>query len=96
MFHSGVSQTLCKLRYRLWIPHGRSIVRTVLNRCRICRRAEGGPYKMPPMAPLPSKRVTESTQFLRTGMDYLGPLYVKDFDEPKKVWVWLWLHVQFI
>ena len=87
LLHSGVSQTLAGVRYKYWIPHGRSIVKTVLQQCSVCRRHEGGPYKMPPMAPLPTSRVRESCPFSKTGVDYFGPLLVKSGDGPKKVWI---------
>ena len=79
--HSGVSQTLNQIRYRFWIPHGRAGVRNVIGQCVVCRRLEGGPYKIPPMRPLPSSS--------RTGLDYLGPLLIKAADGAKKVWVCL-------
>ncbi|XP_052809626.1 uncharacterized protein LOC128238092 [Mya arenaria] len=41
------------------------------------------------MAPLPASRVQESNAFARTGVDYLGPLYVKAPEGSKKVWVCL-------
>ena len=75
--HVGVSQTLGLVRHRYWIPHGRSVVKKVLRSCILCRRHEGGPYRMPLMPPLPGKRVFESTPFTYTGIDYFGPLFVK-------------------
>ncbi|CAC5415551.1 unnamed protein product [Mytilus coruscus] len=51
ILHSGVSQTLGKLRQIYWIPQGRATVRQVIRHCKICRRFEGGAYKMPAMAP---------------------------------------------
>ncbi|XP_052762257.1 uncharacterized protein LOC128204895 [Mya arenaria] len=76
--HSGVSQTLAAVRNRFWIPHGRAAVKQVLQSCRVCRRFECGPYKLPPMSAYPTKRVTESKPFSKIGLDYLGPLLVKD------------------
>lgn len=87
--HSGVSQTLSQIRYRYWIPQGRSVVRSVLRSCLICRRYEGGPYKTPSMPPLPGIRVKEARPFVRTGLDYLGPLYVRSSNNSKKVWICL-------
>ena len=55
--HVGVSQTLSLIRQKYWIPGGRSAVKTVLLKCSVCRHYEGGPYKMPSMPPLPTKRV---------------------------------------
>lgn len=45
---------------------------------------------MPPIPPLPAERVTRSSPFTETGLDYLGPLYVRDeTSEEKKVWICL-------
>lgn len=87
--HSGVSQTLSQVRYKYWLPHGRATVRSVLRNCTVCRRHEGGPYRMPVMAPLPKTRVSEAIPFSRTGLDYLGPMYIKTSDGQRKVWVCL-------
>lgn len=87
--HIGVAQTLGLVRHRYWIPHGRSVVKRVLRHCAICRRHEGGPYKMPLMPPLPNKRVSKSVPFTCTGIDYFGPLLIKIKSENQKVWVCL-------
>ena len=44
---------------------------------------------MPQMAPYPPSRIEESATFTYTGIDYLGPPYVKVNDESvtQKVWV---------
>ena len=98
LLHSGVSQTLAHTRKEYWIPHGRSKVKKVLNQCRVCRRTEGNPYKMPRMPPWPKERVNEALLFEHTGLDYFGPLYVKQYPhasdqkttpEIRKVWVCL-------
>jgi len=89
LLHAGVAQTLCQIRQKYWIPHGRSTVKSVLKNCRICRKHEGGPFTMPDMPQLPKQRVTKSTPFSNTGLDYLGPLYVKHSTGTKKVWVCL-------
>lgn len=44
---------------------------------------------MPSITPLPSIRVRESKPFSRTGLDYLGPMYIKTSEGSKKVWVCL-------
>jgi hypothetical protein len=89
ILHSGVSQTLTRIRQRFWITKGRSTVKATINQCSVCRRHEGGPYRMPTMSPLPSSRVTESRAFSRVGIDYLGPLQVKTNEDPIKVWICL-------
>ncbi|XP_053395601.1 uncharacterized protein LOC128555857 [Mercenaria mercenaria] len=89
MHHCGVSQTLSEIRHRFWIPRGRATIRTILKLSTVCKRMEGGPYKLSQMAPLPKERVSESTPFSYVGLDYLGPLYIKENKESKKVWVCL-------
>ena len=51
--HCGVSQCSSQVRYKYWIPHGRAAVKSVIQSCLVCRRHEGGPYKLPSMSPLP-------------------------------------------
>ena len=89
MKHTGVSHTLSEVRNEYWIPRGRTEVRKVLTKCQVCVRHEGGPYKLPEMPPYPKERVTAAAPFSFTGLDYLGPLYIKDGQNSKKVWVCL-------
>ena len=98
VLHSGVSQTLAQTRQEYWIPQGRALTKQILNSCLICKRTEGGPFAMPEMPPLPRERVARSAPFEFTGVDYFGPLYIKQFVQTsghdtevvsKKVWVCL-------
>ncbi|MES9884883.1 MAG: hypothetical protein ABW185_28910, partial [Sedimenticola sp.] len=89
LLHAGVSQTLSHTRQKYWIPQGRQCVKGVLRTCKTCQRYEGGPYKMPEMPALPKDRVTVSPPFTKTGLDYLGPLYVKTQSGTKNTWVCL-------
>ena len=93
--HSGVSQTLARTQMQYWIPQGRLQVKKVISNCKVCRRLEGGPFPMPKMPPCPKERVAQSFPFEYTGLDYLGPFYIKIYSEDsnqptvKKVWVCL-------
>ncbi|XP_066926074.1 uncharacterized protein [Clytia hemisphaerica] len=90
LFHSGVNHTLAEMRKQYWIPQGRAEIKHVLRRCKICRKHQGGPYKMPDMSPYPRSKLTRSTPFKTTGLDYFGPLKVKQADgSTQKVWVCL-------
>ena len=98
VLHSGVSQTLATVRQEYWIPHGRAIIKRILKICRVCRRVEGAPFAMPRMPDLPRERVARSQPFEYTGIDYFGPLYIKEFYQvtdkspeqiERKVWVCL-------
>ena len=87
LLHAGVSQTLAIIRNKYWIPKGRSEVRRVTNSCQVCKKWEGGSFKMQGMPPLPKFRVSPSSPFTYVGVDYFGPLYIKG---NKKVWVCLY------
>ncbi len=91
LFHSGVAHTVSQLRMEYWLPRARTEVRRVLLKCQICRRQEGGPYKAPVMPSLPRSRVSKFSAFSNVGLDYLGPLYVKEIDgSTVKVYVCLY------
>uniref|UniRef100_A0AAF5RY68 DUF5641 domain-containing protein n=1 Tax=Wuchereria bancrofti TaxID=6293 RepID=A0AAF5RY68_WUCBA len=48
---------------RFWIPKGRTEVKRIINRCRICKRWNSRSFKLPPMASLPETRVNRSRAF---------------------------------
>ena len=89
LVHVGVSHTLSCLRQEYWIPHGRVAVRSVISRCLICRRHEGPSFSLPQMPPWPKQRVAQSAPFQFTGLDYLGPILVKEEDKMVKMWICL-------
>ena len=89
LFHAGTSHTLSFIRRTYWIPHGRTEVRSAIFRCGTCKKYQGGPFKMPNMSPWPRIKVTRSSPFTHTGLDYLGPLYVREENSKKKVWICL-------
>ena len=88
--HAGVSHTLAIIRQRYWIPQGRAAAHAVLNKCVVCRKAEGPPFPLPKMPPLPDVRIRQSRPFQHIGLDYFGPLFVTTATESDlKVWVCL-------
>jgi len=90
LFHAGVNHTLSQIRMKYWIEKGRAEVKKVLRQCKICRKYQGGPFKMPQMSPWPKEKLTRSLPFQHTGLDYFGPLYIKKSNgEKQKVWVCL-------
>ena len=83
------AHTLSKVREQFWVPQGKAEVIAVLKKCTLCRRHEGAALRLPPFPSLPKERVSASAPFQHVGVDYLGPLYVVDHGESKKVWVCL-------
>ena len=92
VMHGGMKATLTELRSRYWIVGGRQLVKKLLHSCVICRRFQARPYCPPPTPPLPSFRVTKSPPFSHAGVDYAGPLYVRDAiaSSSRKVWICLY------
>ena len=75
--HMGQECVLSSLRETFWIIKGRSAVRRVLRRCVDCQRRNARPGEQF-MADLPEDRLTpEKPPFSFVGIDYFGPLEVK-------------------
>ncbi|XP_025407128.1 uncharacterized protein LOC112681080 [Sipha flava] len=69
-----ISSLVCRT---YWILSLRTLTRTVISRCTRCVRLTVA-NPQPVMADLPASRVTESRPFSRVGIDYAGPLLVKE------------------
>ena len=53
-------------------------MKRILGECVTCRKLIGKPFSAPPTAVLPGFRVKEGPPFSRVGIDFAGPLYVKE------------------
>uniref|UniRef100_A0A915AQH8 Integrase zinc-binding domain-containing protein n=1 Tax=Parascaris univalens TaxID=6257 RepID=A0A915AQH8_PARUN len=85
---AGVSQTLADVRKRYWIPQGRATVKRILRRhCMTCRRWNAKPFKLPAFPPLPKERTWAMRAFQNVGLDYMGPITVRDLTGPCKRWI---------
>lgn len=78
--HSGLRVTLTTLREKYWVPRGRALVKDFIKHCIICTRYSGKPFAMENPPSLPEMRVDDGPPFSNTGVDYAGPLYVKDIN----------------
>ena len=76
--HGGLRATLAEVRSRYWIPKGRQRVKAVISKCTVCKKLEGMPYQAPKQADIPGFRVKEAVVFGKTGVDFAGPLFVKE------------------
>lgn len=83
--HVGVQGLLCMLREKYWILRGRRAVRSVINKCVICRRFNSKPIVVE-QPPLPADRVGNSVPFGITGVDFAGPLFLRSGN---KCWICL-------
>ena len=77
-----IKQTLTEVRRRFWICSGRSFIRNILSKCKLCRRFKGPCYSYSTTPPLTKLRLKDNYAFYVSGVDNFGPLYVKDtFDK---------------
>lgn len=75
--HSRAGMTWSSLRLRFWILKGGSIVRSVVGKCFQCSRRNVSLGEQI-MSELPVARVTpEQPLFASIGVDYFGPILVK-------------------
>ena len=50
----------------------------MIRKCVTCVRGEGSHYPVPLAPDLPEERVSEAPPYTNTGIDFAGPLYVRD------------------
>ena len=95
--HAGVSHTSSQVQQEYWIPQGRATVKHVIAGCTICKHHNGPSFCLPNMPsfclpnmpPWPQERVSRSTPFQYVGLDYLGPIRVKEGGCLEKMWICL-------
>ena len=93
VLHNGMKETVNELRNRFWITKARNDIKKIIHKCFICKRFEGKPYKYPEAPDLPKFRLTKDFPFTYTGLDYAGPVYVKNIygsNEMFKAWIFLY------
>lgn len=83
--HNGVRETLTEVRANYWIIKGRQAVKALLPRCVICKKLLGKVFEKQPTPPLPECRIADDWAFPRIGVDFAGPLYVKDIYRKKEM-----------
>ena len=97
VMHNGVRETLTQVRSKYWITKGCQVVKKILSKCTNCRRLEGPPYGNPEAPPLPEFRLSNELAFSMIGVDYAGPMYVKNIysssKDMHKVYISLYIYM---
>ena len=76
--HMRMKSTLNEVRSRFWICSGKRTVKSAIKDCIICKYITGKPLIGPAPPDLPDYRVSYEFAWQNIGIDYAGPLYVKD------------------
>ena len=74
--HPGTNHLLCLLRHRYWVVGARNLIHQQTFSCIVCKRLGAKPLT-PKMADLPACRVAPGKFFDQVGVDYVGPILVK-------------------
>ena len=78
VFHSGLEATLSNVRMKYWILKERQTIKSALKNCFMCNLVKGK-FIVPQKTPnLPDFRVNCSFVLESVGVDFAGPLYLKD------------------
>lgn len=74
--HAGAHAVLSSLRLRYWPINGLNLVKGVLRSCTVCYRFKAKVSEQL-MGNLPLDRVSVARPFLKVGIDYGGPLFIR-------------------
>ncbi|GFR00322.1 integrase catalytic domain-containing protein [Trichonephila clavata] len=77
VLHNGVNETLIQVRCKFWILKARQFIKSIVYNCRVCKKfhAKSGGQNI---VPLPNDRIEKSQPFEIAGVDFAGPLYLKE------------------
>ena len=76
LLHAGPTLLTASLSRQFHIIGCRKIVRSITRSCVTCRRKSSRPQP-PIMGQLPMERITPDAVFDKVGIDYAGPIYIK-------------------
>lgn len=76
--HMRLKSTLNEIRSKYWITKARQTIYSLIRNCVTCKYITGSPMLGPAPPDLPEFRVAHDFAFTNVGVDFAGPLYVKD------------------
>ena len=80
--HKGVNMMMAVLREKFWVPRLRAVLKKLKRSCETCRIITTQPYPRHSVGRLPDYRTTASYPFAITGVDFVGPFFIKaDHDQ---------------
>lgn len=95
--HGHIQLMMQYIRERFWIPKLRQELRKFVNKCVTCKRYEH-PLGDQLMGDLPKEKLTPCKPFTYTGVDYAGPIelkeYLKTTIRTKKAWIAIFVCLQ--
>ncbi|XP_041973748.1 uncharacterized protein LOC121729336 isoform X1 [Aricia agestis] len=77
LFHGGPQLLLAQVRLNYWPLAGKNLAKHVVRSCVRCTRFKAQPIQIP-MGNLPTDRTHLEFPFLRSGMDFAGPVLIAD------------------
>ena len=80
--HGGVQSTMAAIRNKFWIAQLRSLVKSVIYRCNLCKRDRVKRMHPPPTGDLPTCRTEFTRPWAVIGCDYAGPILYKALVTP--------------
>ena len=84
LFHAGVRTTLYTVRHRFWLVDGTTQVKRIIHRCVECLRRRPTPMNSK-MSDLPPSRVQQCPVFSHVGVDFFGPVLLKEREHKNRV-----------
>ncbi|XP_062541820.1 uncharacterized protein LOC134209807 [Armigeres subalbatus] len=76
-FHVGQRGLLSIVRERYWPVNAMMLIKGIISKCHVCYRHNSQPVSQY-MGDLPNYRITPAPVFSNTGVDYAGPIYLKE------------------
>lgn len=90
--HGGITHTKSQLRHIFWVTRARQQVKKIIGRCLLCPRL-GVTAPSVPYSPLSPERISESTPFKVTGVDFAGHMYAKEAGTSGRKKIYLVTHM---